>query len=87
MNAAVNTMIEPVDRRSAWSVCCAVAAWRAAYRGLVRARFGGSLRCVTAYSVAGGIGQGVPRWSSSSGAVAPVDRVVRPPTFRTWEAV
>jgi hypothetical protein len=84
VNAAVNTMIEPVDRRSAWSVCCAVDAWRAAYRGLVRARFGGSLRCVTAYTVADGIGQGVPRGSSSSGA-PPVDHVVRPPTFRTWE--
>src|SRR5437899_3205888 len=38
----------------------------------------GSLRYVTAYTVADGTGQGVPRWSSSSGAVAPGDRVVRP---------
>lgn len=87
VGAAVSAMIELVNRRFDWSTCCAVAAWRAAYRGLVRARFDGALRYVTAYTVADGIGQGVPRWSSSSGAIAPVDRVVRPPTFRTWEAV
>jgi hypothetical protein len=87
VGAAMSAMTELVERRSDRSACFAVAAWRATHRGSLRARIDGSLRYVTAYSVADGIGQGVPRWSSSSGAIAPVDRVVRPPTFRTWEAV
>jgi hypothetical protein len=83
----VNAVIELVNRRAALRLCRAIDAGRAAHPVLVRAGFGGSLRCVTAYTVADGIGQGVPRWSRSSGVVPPVDRVVRPPTFRGWETV
>jgi hypothetical protein len=83
----VNTMIELVDRRSAWRLCRALDVWRAAHPGLVRARFGGSPRYVTEYSVADGIGQGVPRWSCSSGAVPPLTVWYALPLFRTRETV